>query len=204
MTKPNFIKRKLRSKQTRQKIFDTSLELFNKYGYENVSIDRICQKVGMSKGAFYGHFKSKDQIILEDFLQLNIYYDEYYKKIENIEFTLGKLFLFQQNALKLVEEIGHKAIKIVYHVEMAPNKRKKSFLISKEHSLYKITKALIKEGQKKGFVRKDKTADSITDFLLQMYRGMILDWCLGNGSYSLSDAISKALPLMYAGIKLEN
>jgi len=39
--------------------------------------------------------------------------------------------------------------------------------------------------------------------VLQFYRGIILDWCLNNGSYSLVKAVEQALPLIYGGIKPE-
>lgn len=200
MPKAKLTKRKMQGKLTRQKIFDTSLELFNKHGYENVTVDAICEKLGLSKGAFYTHFKSKDQIILEDFHHLNTYYDDIFREISTVQFTLGKLFLFQQKAMEQMEKIGYRAVKLVYHVESDPQK-KKSFLISKNHSLYKITAELVREAQKKGEIRKDKTAAAITAMLLQFYRGIILDWCLNNGSYSLIKAAEQALPLIYGGIK---
>ena len=89
----------MQGKLTRQKIFDTSLELFNKHGYENVTVDAICEKLGLSKGAFYTHFKSKDQIILEDFHHLNTYYDDIFREISTVQFTLRKLFPLQQKAM---------------------------------------------------------------------------------------------------------
>lgn len=202
MPKEKLTKRKIQGKLTRQKIFDTSLEFFNKYGYENVTIDQICEEIGLSKGAFYTHFKSKDQIILEDFIHLNTYYDEIYQEISTVQFTLGKLFLFQQKAMEQMEKIGYKAVKLVYHVESDPQK-KKSFLISKNHTLYKRTAELVREAQKKGEIRKDKTAAAITNMVLQFYRGIILDWCLNNGSYSLVKAVEQALPLIYGGIRPE-
>jgi hypothetical protein len=200
--KAKLTKRKIQGKLTRQKIFDTSLELFNKHGYENVTVDEICENIGLSKGAFYTHFKSKDQIILEDFIHLNTYYDEVYQELSTVSYSLGKLFLFQQKAMEQMEKIGYKAVKLVYNAETEPQK-KKSFLISKNHSLYKITAELVREAQKKGEIRKDKNAVAITNMVLQVYRGIILDWCLNNGSYSLVKATEQALPMIYGGIKPE-
>ncbi|MDJ0646295.1 MAG: TetR/AcrR family transcriptional regulator [Flavobacteriaceae bacterium] len=53
------IKRKL----TRQKLIDRGYELINMYGYHAVSIDLIIKEVGLTKGAFYYHFKNKHQFI---------------------------------------------------------------------------------------------------------------------------------------------
>jgi len=200
MAREKMTKRKIQGKETRQKIFDTSLALFNKYGYDKVTIDDICEKIGMSKGAFYTHFKSKDQIILEDFVLLNSYYDEVFQELSSIQNSLPRLYLFQQQVMKKIETIGYKAVKLVYHVESSPN-RKKSFLISRKHNLYKIIHTLVTEGQNNNEIRKDKNPDMITTMIVQLYRGIILDWCLENGEYKLTDACNDILPLIYAGIK---
>ena len=48
MARIKLTKRKLQGTQTRQKIFETSLELFNRHGYDNVTIDDICDTIGVS------------------------------------------------------------------------------------------------------------------------------------------------------------
>lgn len=198
--KPKLTKRKIQGKETRQKLFDTSIALFNQHGYENVTVDDICEKIGVSKGAFYTHFKSKDQVIVENFLYLNTSYDEAIKDGETIKSAFEKLSAFQRYAMGKVEEVGWQAVKLVYHVETGPRK-KKSFLTAKSHSLYKIVLALVKEGQKNGEIRKDQNAVTITDTLVQLYRGMIFDWCLNNGSYSLVEAADGIGLFVYEGIR---
>lgn len=200
MAKEKLTKRKIQGRETRLKIFDTSLALFNSRGYDNVTIDDICEKVGMSKGAFYAHFKSKDQVILENFISLNEYYDDVFLELSGKKNVLEKMYLFQRSAMESVEKIGCEAVKLVYHVETAPHK-KKSFLISKKHSLYKIIVALVKEGQKSGDIRQDKEADEIASALVQWYRGVILDWCLANGAYGLVKASDDIMPFIYEAIR---
>ena len=46
-----------------EKILEVSLALFNEKGYEKTTIQDIVNALGMSKGAIYHHFKSKDEII---------------------------------------------------------------------------------------------------------------------------------------------
>ena len=49
--------------RTVEKIMEVSLALFNEKGYEKTTIQDIVNALGMSKGAIYHHFKSKDEII---------------------------------------------------------------------------------------------------------------------------------------------
>jgi AcrR family transcriptional regulator len=50
---------------TREKILDVSLKLFVEHSYKEVSIQDIVDQVGMTKGAFYYFFKSKEELFIE-------------------------------------------------------------------------------------------------------------------------------------------
>jgi AcrR family transcriptional regulator len=47
----------------KQLIMEKSLELFAENGFEATSVQQITQRCGISKGAFYLYFKSKDELI---------------------------------------------------------------------------------------------------------------------------------------------
>jgi len=49
--------------ETIQKILDTTLELFKEKGYAQTTILDIVDKMGVSRGAFYHHFKSKEDVL---------------------------------------------------------------------------------------------------------------------------------------------
>lgn len=49
--------------QTVEKILDVSLKLFSEKGYEKTTMQDIVKALGMSKGAIYHHFKSKEELV---------------------------------------------------------------------------------------------------------------------------------------------
>jgi TetR/AcrR family transcriptional regulator, acrAB operon repressor len=58
--------------ETKQKIIDAAVELFETNGYNATRIEDIAEKTGMTRGAVYWHFKNKDELytyILEMFEQ---------------------------------------------------------------------------------------------------------------------------------------
>ena len=57
-------------KKTRQKILETAGKLIKKQGVKNTSIDQIMGEAGLTRGGFYAHFKSKNQLVSE-MLKLN-------------------------------------------------------------------------------------------------------------------------------------
>ena len=52
-------------KLTRGKLIEAALQLFSTSGYEHATVDDISQAAGYSKGAYYFHFSTKDDILLE-------------------------------------------------------------------------------------------------------------------------------------------
>jgi len=48
--------------KTKRKIFETSMELFARKGYDATSIEEITATVGVAKGTLYYHFSSKEEI----------------------------------------------------------------------------------------------------------------------------------------------
>lgn len=51
------------NKQTKDQIVDAADQLFYEQGYEHTSFSQIAEAVGISRGNFYYHFKSKDEIL---------------------------------------------------------------------------------------------------------------------------------------------
>lgn len=53
-----------RSEETRAKIIESAIKLFSTRGFNAASVEDICKEAGISKGAFYHHFKSKQELFL--------------------------------------------------------------------------------------------------------------------------------------------
>ena len=48
--------------RTRARIVDSARVLFNRYGFEAVSIDDVMKGAGLTRGGFYHHFSSKESL----------------------------------------------------------------------------------------------------------------------------------------------
>ena len=57
-------KQQQRSEETKTQILAAAETCFAQGGYDGTSVARICQEAGVSKGAFYHHFDSKQAVFL--------------------------------------------------------------------------------------------------------------------------------------------
>ncbi|HUF54747.1 MAG TPA: TetR/AcrR family transcriptional regulator [Dehalococcoidia bacterium] len=58
-------KRRRSREETRQRLLDAALGVFARNGFERATVDEIVREAGFSKGAFYVHFESKEDLFWE-------------------------------------------------------------------------------------------------------------------------------------------
>lgn len=148
-----------RSKDNKNRIVDCALKLINEKGYDNVSVSEITKEAGVSKGAFYIHFRSK-----EDLIEQNIaaFYDEYKLSEEHSRFERLSYFVFE--SLKRIKEVGLKMCQ-----EWFSSSVKGSFFGKSKLSYDKAAIAKI--------VGNEKKAEEI----VSVYYGALNLWCFTDG-----------------------
>jgi len=200
MPKSKMTMRKAHALSTRRRIFDTAVSLFTKKGYSKVTIDDICNKMGLSKGAFYNYFKSKDQIIMEGFLASDEYYrTDALKEIASLKGHIDQLVAYNRLVLKKITLTGKPIMQAVFHSEMGFNK-KASYINSEKRSLYIIGESLVAEAQKAGDLRADLNSKQITDIIVRSLRGLVYDWCLPGSKFDLEEAGEDILKVFIVGL----
>ena len=93
--------------KTKRKIFETSMELFAKKGYEATSIEEITSVVGVAKGTLYYHFSTKEEIfyflVEEGMKLLKNSIDIKTSNLENSMDKLKAIILIQIKVIKKYE-----------------------------------------------------------------------------------------------------
>lgn len=77
----------------REKLLAGCKEKWERHGYKKTSIDDLCLTAGISKGAFYIFFTSKEQIFLETLREIQKYLYDYIEEIlleEQNKFGIAK------------------------------------------------------------------------------------------------------------------
>jgi AcrR family transcriptional regulator len=90
-------------KDTKQHILNVSFGLFLQKSYKEVTMKEIVEKTGLSKGAFYHYFASKEQIYLEIIDQAfsSLIYVDYSR------FNKSSLYQFYHDYIDYMNQIYH-------------------------------------------------------------------------------------------------
>ena len=165
-------------KNTKEKIFDVSIDLFSQYGYDGVSIRQIAKEVGIKESSIYNHYQSKESI-LESIL--TYYINEMIKEEapvmqsrENLDMDFDEFYEEGRDRFisKLSEEKMMKITRI-FLVESYHNEKIKNFV--KEAIIGYAIKGweelfdLMKE---KNFIRKDADIKQLAEAFY--YYGLFL------------------------------
>jgi AcrR family transcriptional regulator len=68
-------KQLLRRQETRRRLIEAAMQVWARYGYEACAVDEVARQAGVSKGAVYFHFRSKEDLLLE-VVELQLWRDQ--------------------------------------------------------------------------------------------------------------------------------
>ncbi|KEO72683.1 TetR/AcrR family transcriptional regulator [Anditalea andensis] len=162
---------------TRLSILQKAFELIYTKGYQTTSIDDIIATTQVTKGAFYYHFKTKDEMgvaIINEILKPTLS-DSFIRPLQKGQNPLTSIYnsmyelLMKNEFLKV--EYGCPASNFTQ--EMTPwNADFNKVLKELTHQWAKEMTTTIENGKKNGFIRKDIDAKQVTLFVMSGYWGI--------------------------------
>jgi AcrR family transcriptional regulator len=173
--------------------------MFRKKSYDQVTIGEICKKADISIGTFYHYFKSKEQIISEEYLKIDEFYIEQFNNIPRDISALERLIMLNEIMGKRFAEMGVNYLRAVYYNEIG-FKTKKRFMINEKRPIYRILGELVRDAQEKGEIRNDMDCGTIVDILVKFSRGNIYDWVLRNGDFDFELRGAQVLTALLQGL----
>lgn len=177
---------------TKTKILETARNLVMKNGFENLRIRDVCKYTGVSIGAFYHYFKSKEELMNESFiiydetLQFNL---KNYSKKEPL--VALKNILMDQTSF--VISLPKKLI-IEYYKTILSSDEKNA--VNTKRTYYKAVYSYVSVAQKQGLLASNYSITYITEFLIKFVRGNIIDWCLHDFRYNILQQTEKEINMI--------
>lgn len=167
--------RKRQAIEMRAKIQSAALTLFNREGFENVSVEEIAQTVGCSVGNIYHYFKSKDELAI----QVTQMVDEAYTTLEEEYLedreTSGRerLLDFVGRSLEISasDEMLYKAfIHGLRYPEQAVLQK------NDKRVYYRLLRELVDLCQEEGSIHPSYDPDCLVEDLVVLHRGTLFEW----------------------------
>ncbi|SUJ25826.1 HTH-type transcriptional repressor nemR [Sphingobacterium spiritivorum] len=166
-----------KAETTRLTILQKAFELIYTKGYQTTSVDDILATTQVTKGAFYYHFKNKDEmgVAIINELMKPVLIKSFIEPLQHAENPLEAIYqlmyhlLMENDFLKV--EYGCPAANFTQ--EMAPwNADFSKALNDISRQWVNIMTAVIEKGQQNGAVRKDVNAQQVTLFIMSGYWGI--------------------------------
>ncbi len=160
----------------KEKIVVESLKLFSLKGFLNTSIEDILSAAGTSKGGFYNHFKSKDDLFLAVLQEAQLIWRErVLKGIKYIEDPLEKikriLHNYEKEYLKDKEDIPGGCIFVTLSVELDDQRPEFAAEINRGFvGLQNMLKRFVDAAIESETVRKGVSAEEVVNTL---FTGML-------------------------------
>ena len=169
---------KNKGKETKKKLLEAAEDCFTKYGFHASSVDIICKTAGMSKGAFYHHFTSKQELYLEMLNQWLKIIDRYIESARTNSKNMLELFGNIGEAKPLFQEAAGKLpIFIELWVRASRDEELKKITIGSYYKYLELFKSLIDEGIKNGLIRKFNP-DTVSRMIIAVAVGFIMQGML--------------------------
>ena len=173
-----------RKSSVKDRIIDAAWKLFLEQGYEHTTINQIIETSQTSRGAFYHHFRGKEELLF----CVAYFFDNDYKNWQdnvnpNIS-TLDKLLEFNAYVMRNLEDSPYRPFfATLYGLQVMTTGTR--HIINPERDYYKLIASLMKEGIEKGEIKSSLSYMELTEWYAIIERGLTYDWCLNQGRYSL-------------------
>ncbi|MFA7428561.1 MAG: TetR family transcriptional regulator [Rhodospirillaceae bacterium] len=183
------------AEQTRCAILDAAERLFSEKGIAATSLEKISRAAGVTRGAFYWHFKDKSDLLIA---------------------LCARRVLPQQELLSLAAEQGHadplglleEAGRDVLEIFEADEGQQRLFRILSNHGadsevadqvnehnrkLFEMLRGVADLAQQNGTLNPDFTPEEAAVLLLVSMNGVLSEWLRSSKAFSLTTLGSKVL-----------
>ena len=174
-------RRKQQAQQTEQAILRATIDLSRQRPFDKVSVREICQQAGITTGAFYHHFKSKEDLLERGFAPLDLYMEQALAPHLD-EPPIQRLWIILSSYAAFMEHMGCPLVARYYQHRLETA----SFhSIDPNRYTLKAMLACLEEAAGQQELLPIHTPQWLADFLFRHFRGVVIDWILHQGSYSL-------------------
>lgn len=169
---------------TKQKIIQSSIKNFLKYGYDRTSLALISEEIGIKKPSLYYHFKNKEEIFKESIDYILLSMDSRISRIDDssnnrrdtLEGILSGIVDFHSELSAFIGEPYHRPVNIyhLFHEASTQNSQLKESIQNHYGKLQKKIEIVIKKSQQEHLVSKQMAPEILAQEIVAWIEGLFL------------------------------
>src|SRR5579884_2906036 len=192
------------SEERRSQILEAASAVFARLGFHQARMDDIAQEAGLSKGALYLYYNSKDAIIAA---LLRFFFDQELAMLRRLLQTGSEQSAREQllmvnrrmgEAMKWMEAM--RPIAFEFYAIAARQKNVRQFLKEYFKEYRELLAALIQRGVESGEF-KPLDAQSVAITVAALYEGLVLLWMVDPQAVQWEKASEESLRLLPGGLQ---
>ena len=183
----------------KQRIVHESLKLFSLKGFLSTSINDILEAAGTSKGGFYNHFASKEDLFFEVLNEARrIWREKCLAGLDEIESPIERIKKLLENYrdryLKDTEDLPGGCIFVTFSVELPDQRSHLAEEVNKGFvGLKAMLKRLLNEAQELGDLSDDVNISTVTEMLFSGMVGASVIYGVNKSTDSLDRSINSLI-----------
>jgi len=174
---------------TKTELMECAIALFEEHGYDNVTIKQICSTYGISKTAFYFHYKTKEDLIIGFFGNVNSDIEQNMAMILKGETAVSQLWLLTEQYVKRSVETGVNVSREVFKVYLS---NRQSPLLPENIYLREAMINLVERAQKNNEIANQSDILLLYETLIYLMDGAGYAWVMAEGAFDLIEKSKSA------------
>lgn len=183
-------RRKAQAQNTEAAILNAALTLMREGGFEAVTVRDICQKAGITTGAFYHHFRSKEDLFRKGFAPLDQYMENALSG-KSEDDPKGRLEIILRSYAAFMEE--HGTIVAQYYQRRLADPNMAS--IDATRYILRLMVDCFERAKQQGATILKGDPVWAAEFCYCHFRGVVVDWLLRRREYSLTERMMEDFSL---------
>jgi AcrR family transcriptional regulator len=191
-----------RRTQTRNAILEAATAAFAADGYEATGVAEICERAGVSKGAFYYHFESKEAVFLD---LCNIWLHSLEETLTTVIAGTETVPAGLRKMAGMMEEIFNSnnslmSLFLELWTHASRNEKVRAATLEPYRRFREIFSALILKGIEEGSIAPIDT-DTAGQVLLSLSSGLFLQASLDPESTNWGKTLQDSIDILFNGLK---
>ena len=190
-----------KAKTTKKKIVSAAWKLFYEQGYDNTTVDDIVEESGTSKGSFYHYFEGKDALLSSLSFLFDEKYEELMPSVDPQMHSVDKLLYLNRELFGVIENtVSLELLARLFSTQLTTKGEK--HLLSRDRTYFKLLHQVVRQGLERRELRGDLTANEIINDYAMFEHGLMYDWCLADGGYSLARYAERTMPMFLSSYRM--